>query len=336
MKIVSALAHPNIALVKYWGKRDLNLILPLNSSISVTLANLASHTTIHLDPKLSIDSLKLNDQEISPESKVFQEYFNSYLKIMRYKFKFTEKLRIITKNNFPTSAGLASSASGFAALSVALNEALGLGLDYKKLSQMARMGSGSATRSILGGFNYWQMGVAPDGSDSEIGFIADQQHWPELCIAIAITATGEKIYSSREGMQRTVKTCPIYQTAWLDTVKKDLQDMEQAILSKNFTLMGTVAEKNALKMHATMIASTPPINYWNEATKLITNTIVELRENNRLESYFTIDAGPQVKILYQKKDQLKVENYLGKLVGLKEIIYTNVGSAATVINHHLE
>ncbi len=335
MRISSAIAHPNIALVKYWGKRDLNLILPLNSSISVTLANLATHTTIQIDPSFTSDSLKLNDIEISSESKIFQEYINSYLKIVRYKFKFTEKLRIISKNNFPTSAGLASSASGFAALSVALNDILGLNLDYKKLSQMARVGSGSATRSVLGGFNYWNMGHAADGSDSEIGFIADQNHWPELCIAIAITATGEKIYSSREGMQRTVKTCPIYKAAWLDTVNQDLQDMDNAILTKNFTLMGSVAEKNALKMHATMLSSTPPINYWNEATKLITNTIVELRENGRLESYFTMDAGPQVKILYLKKDQPKVEHYLGKLEGLKEMVFTSVGPSAALINHHL-
>ena len=149
---------------------------------------------------------------------------------------------------------------------------------------------------MLGGFNYWRMGTATDGSDSYIEQIADQNHWKDLRIAVCITTSDQKPTSSRAGMENVVQTSPIYQSAWLDSIDEDLEMMERAILEKDFSTLGQVAELNALKMHATMLASTPPLIYWNDSTKTLSQLVVELRQSNELECYFTIDAGPQVKI----------------------------------------
>lgn len=327
---VSAIANANIALAKYWGKRDANLILPCNSSLSVALSDLIAHTTVMPDKK---DSFNLNGEEQNPASKAYQEYIASFLAKARRVYS-VPPLRIISQNNFPTAAGLASSAAGFAALAVAINTACKLSLDTKELSILSRFGSGSATRSILGGFNIWQKGEKIDGSDSHIVNVAKQDFWPEFRIIACITDTSKKAFASRAGMAQTIKTCPIYESAWLSTADQDVDTIQKAILDKDFSLLGKTAEQNALKMHATMLSTTPPINYWNEATKEITSNIVEWRESG-LESYFTMDAGPQVKIICLEENLSLLEQKLSALNYIERLYITSVGSAARITEEHL-
>ena len=321
-KTITITANPNIALVKYWGKRDSKLMLPLNSSISMTLSGVRTITHIKKSEK---DSLSLNGIDISKDSIEYQEYTDKFLKKIRELFPEVTPLKIVSENNFPTGAGIASSASGFAALALGINELFQLQLSPEEISKLARLGSGSATRSILGGFNYWLKGEQDNGKDSAIKQIASENHWPELNLAIAITSTEKKPISSRTGMSNTVKTSPEYQSLWLGTVEKDLETMEQAILSKDFSLLGKTAESSALKMHQTMRSSVPPIDYFNDGTKALIEKIKDWREAGELESYFTIDAGPQVKILYLSKDKAKVDQLISDTPEIKQVIHSQVG-----------
>lgn len=329
----SAIAHANIALVKYWGKRDTKLHLPQNSSISLTLSELKTITTV--DPTAQENSLVLNNKEIATEEAAYKNIFDKFLPKINKITPIPNKLKIVSENNFPTAGGLASSASGFAALTEAICTALELKKTVHEKSIIARLGSGSATRSILGGFNYWRMGTAADGNDSHIEQIADQDHWSDLRLAVCITTNDKKATSSRAGMENVVQTSPIYQSAWLDSIEKDLKIMERAILEKDFTTLGQVAELNALKMHATMLASTPPLVYWNESTKALSQLVVELRQSNELECYFTIDAGPQVKILFQAKDQQRLEQILSSEKSIERYILCTAGGDAQTIEEHL-
>lgn len=334
-KKASAIANANIALVKYWGKRDEELILPYNSSISVTLDNLFTHTTVEFSEKLSKDIVIIDEEEIKEGSSEYEEYVGRFLKILRERYKkYINNLhvKIVSKNNFPKAAGLASSASGFAALAVACNEALGLNLNKKELSILARLGSGSACRSILGGFVEWKRGVRDDGTDSYAEQIASQDHWQDFRILVCITSKKEKKIKSRAGMKQTVATSPLYK-AWLETVEDDLKKVREGILKKDFTLVGKTAELNCLKMHSTMITTSPPIIYWNEETIEIMNKVIELREKG-IECYFTIDAGPQVKILCLKDKVDKIIRDL-KDINIDKVITCSVGGEAKVTKEHL-
>ncbi|RLJ07441.1 MAG: diphosphomevalonate decarboxylase, partial [Candidatus Aenigmatarchaeota archaeon] len=214
----SAVANANVALVKYWGKRDPKLMLPQNSSISVTLDGLYSHTTVEFG-EFESDQLIINGKEFGPGQEEYDDYVGKFLAVVRELAGTQLKAKIVSQNNFPTGAGLASSAAGFAALALACSKALGLPTDPKSLSILARRGSGSATRSVLGGFVEWKKGEKADGSDSYAEQIADENHWPEFRILAVITSRKEKKVKSRAGMAQTVKTCPFY-PKWLETVEE--------------------------------------------------------------------------------------------------------------------
>lgn len=199
----TAIANVNFALSKYWGKRDPVLNLPATSSLSVTIDNLESVSTVQADSKLSYDELILNDNLISKDSLEFKDQIEPYLNYCRSLAKTKDKFKIKSKNNFPTGAGLASSASGFAAMSVAINQVLELGLDTKGLSVLARRGSGSATRSILGGFNIWNKGKLDDGSDSHIESVASGDFWPDLRVLVCVTVP-ELILIDTKRMQQII------------------------------------------------------------------------------------------------------------------------------------
>jgi diphosphomevalonate decarboxylase len=329
----SAIAPVNIALVKYWGKRNKELMLPKNSSISMTTDGLYSHTTVEFDKKYKEDIFILNNLEFKNGSEEYDEYIGSFLNLVRKIKKTDFKAKIVSKNNFPTSSGLASSASGFSALAAAVNEALDLGLDKKGLSMLARRGSGSATRSIHGGFVEWEKGEREDGSDSFAEQIADSQYWPEFRMIVCITSKKEKKVSSRAGMAQTVATSPLYET-WLKTVEGDLKKVRKGIIDKDFTLVGKTAEENCLKMHSTMITTTPPIIYWNKTTINIMNSVISWREEG-LESYFTIDAGPQVKIICLEKDANEILKRCKSLEGIEDVIITELGQGAVITDEHL-
>ncbi|MEM5812842.1 MAG: diphosphomevalonate decarboxylase [Candidatus Aenigmatarchaeota archaeon] len=335
-KKASAIANSNIALVKYWGKRNEDLILPYNSSISVTLDKIYTHTTVEFSENLKRDILIINDKEIDTQDSEYEEYVGRFLKKLRELYPNKAKnlnAKIVSKNNFPTAAGLASSASGFAALALACNEALELNLSKKELSILARLGSGSACRSIYGGFVEWKKGIFEDGRDSYAEQIATKEHWPDFRIIICITSSKEKKIKSRAGMKQTVLTSPFYK-AWLETIEDDIRLVKKGIIEKDFKLVGSVAELNCLKMHSTMITTKPPIIYWNGATIEIINLVLRLREEG-IECYFTIDAGPQVKILCLEEFVKDIVERVKEMDEIENIIITSPGDDAKVTNEHL-
>ncbi|UZE93224.1 MAG: diphosphomevalonate decarboxylase [Candidatus Nealsonbacteria bacterium] len=330
---VSAIANANIALVKYWGKRNKELILPNNTSISMTTDGLYAHTTVEFDKKYKEDIFILNGNKFRKGSKEYDEFIESFLKVVRKMGKTNIKAKIVSNNNFPTAAGLASSAAGFAALATAVNKVLVFDLDKKGLSMLARRGSGSATRSIFGGFVEWKKGEKEDGSDSYAEQIALPQYWLDFRMIILITSRKEKKIKSRTGMKQTVLTSPMYQS-WLATVEKDIEKVKKGIIEKDFTLVGKTAEENCLKMHAVMLTTIPAIIYWNKTTIEIIHSVIKWR-NEGLECYFTIDAGPQVKIICLKKDVAEIIERCKKIEDIKDIIVTKPGEDVRITQEHL-
>ena len=258
----TARANANIALVKYWGNRDKKLILPYNSSISMTLDKLFTTTTVEFSEKYRKNELWMNGQKILG---IEAERAFGLVDLVRKKAKLSSKAKIASNNSFPTSAGLASSASGFAALVLSASKAAGLDLSQRELSMLARMGSGSAARSIHGGFVEWKKGSKSDGSDCYGEQIAKKEHWPGLRMLVAIVSTKKKKVGSRAGMDLTVKTSPMYDS-WLATIDNDLKDMKEGILKRDFKKAALTAQLNCLKMHAAMITTKPPIIYWQPET----------------------------------------------------------------------
>lgn len=323
----TAVANSNIALVKYWGKRDDKLILPYNSSISVSLDGLFAKTTVEFDDNLKNDVFVLNGEEQSGEE---LERVVDTLNLIRQMAKIKKYARVDSTNNFPTAAGLASSAAGGAALAMAASKAAGLNLSEKELSIIARRNSGSACRSIEGGFVEWVKGSAPDGSDSYGVQIAPENHWPEFRTIVTVLTSKAKKIKSRAGMKQSVTTCPYY-SAWTKEADKDTETMKKAIIQKDFKTLGEVAELNALKMHAVMMTTNPPIIYWLPETVHVIHLVQELRDNG-IQCYFTMDAGPQVKILCLEKDVESIVSRLNQLEGVQEAIVCKLGGGAKLVN----
>ena len=302
----TAFAPANIALVKYWGKRDSQLNLPVTDSLSIDLGNLGTETTIEHSPD-GQDAVILNGNKLAYDDKFAVKVINFvdlFREALNQAATNQPSLTITTNNNIPTGAGVASSASGFAALTKALDQFFGLGLSGRELSLLANLGSGSASRSIFKGFVYRHAGASTDGMDSYSEPLPFT--WPELKIGLVTVSVKAKRVSSREGMERTVATSPLYKQ-WPQQVKEDMEKMLNAIKEKDFELLGSTAESNALAMHACIQASVPPINYFEPETVAIINKVQELRKNG-LPLYLTIDAGPNVKLLYLEQDEEKVKN----------------------------
>ena len=301
----TAFASANIALVKYWGKRDSRLNLPVTDSLSIDLGSLGTETTIEHSPD-GQDTVILNGNKLAQDDPFAVKVIN-FVDLFRSALNqaATDRpaLTITTNNNIPTGAGVASSASGFAALTKALDAFFSLGLAGRELSLLANLGSGSASRSIFTGFVYRHAGTDPDGMDSYSEPLP--YTWPELKIGLITVSAKAKRISSRDGMERTVATSPLYKK-WPDQVKSDMAKMLDAIKEKDFELLGTTAESNALTMHECMRAATPPLNYFEPETEAIISKVQELRKEG-LPIYLTIDAGPNVKLLYLNKNEEKVK-----------------------------
>src|SRR5690625_160362 len=322
----TAKAHTNIALIKYWGKRNEQLILPTNNSLSITLDGFYTETTVHFKENLTEDIFILNDEIISgvPYNQV-----TTYLNLFRnYVQRPTLYAEVNSINKVPTAAGFASSASGFAALAAASAKALDLQLTDQQLSRFMRRGSGSACRSIYGGFVEWEKGSKEDGSDSYAMQIAPKDHWDVRVAAVVLNAK-EKDLSSRKGMKRTVDTS-IFYDAWLQNVPKDLQEIKEGIHARNFEKVGSIAEANCMKMHATTLGAFPAFTYWQNVTMDVMQTIWQLRSNGIL-AYFTIDAGPNVKVLYLPRDEEDVLKTLRNIDGVSEVIVSKVGEGISYL-----
>jgi len=316
----TAKAHTNIALIKYWGKRDEALILPTNNSLSLTLDAFYTTTKVQFDAGLQEDIFNLDGQAVQG---VQYDRVKQFLDMIRY---YAGQLNIFAKvdstNTVPTAAGFASSASGFAALAAASTYALGLDLSDQELSRLTRMGSGSACRSIYGGFAEWEQGQKADGSDSYAVPIAPQDYW-DVRVAAVVLSESMKDVSSREGMKRTVDTSVFY-AGWLDSIEDDLVSIKRGIADQDFESVGKIAEANCLKMHATTLGAQPPFTYWCDTTMLVMQAVRQLRANG-IPAYFTIDAGPNVKVLYLPENEARIEETLRDLPGVTDVILSRSG-----------
>lgn len=288
---VSCFAPSNIALVKYWGKRNLNLNLPNTGSLSISLGNKGSTTNLRVSAK-PVDSIRLNGRNLPLHESFSQrlvKFFNAF-QTPRHIF-----FEVDTHNNIPTAAGLASSASGFAALVMAMNELCGWQLSLEQQSRLARLGSGSACRSFWHGFVEWHRGIMEDGSDSFATPIATP--WENLQIGLLIVSHNPKTLGSTEAMIRTTHTSVRYQT-WPEKVSQALVDIKKAIATRDFHRLGEISESNALAMHDTMLDSIPPIQYCTSETIKQREKVWALRRQG-IPVYFTQDAGPNLKLLFQ-------------------------------------
>lgn len=321
----TARANTNIALIKYWGKRDEKLFLPTNSSLSLTLDRFFTTSTVEFLEELKEDELLINGSSASHDELL---RVSNFLNIVR-KIAGVEAYAVVkSENNVPTAAGFASSASAFAALAAASTKALGIELSRDELSVLARQGSGSACRSIYGGFVEWEKGERADGIDSKAVQLLPEDEW-KLTILSAVVSSERKKVSSREGMKRTVETSPFYK-GWLDTVQKDLFTAKTAIKEKDFLTLGEVMENNALKMHGTMLGAKPPILYWESGTIEVINCIYELRYSG-IPAFFTIDAGANVKVLCPVEDEVTVSEALMMQKGVTNVITCHPGSGITYL-----
>ncbi|HHJ5066674.1 TPA: diphosphomevalonate decarboxylase [Enterococcus hirae] len=319
-----ARAYTNIALIKYWGKKNESLILPMNNSLSLTLDAFYTETEVSFSEAYTEDQFYL-DNQLQDEKAT--KKISTFLDIAREKAGTTKKAKVISQNFVPTAAGLASSASGLAALAGACNEALKLGLDVQALSRLARRGSGSACRSIFGGFVEWEKGH--DDQSSYAHPISSDGFEDHLAMVFLLLNEQKKDVSSRDGMRRTVETSSFYQ-GWLDSVEADLYQLKQAIKTKNFQLLGETMEQNGLKMHGTTLAARPPFTYWSPDSLKAMQAVRDLR-NQGIPCYFTMDAGPNVKVLVQKDHLDKVKTTFSDLFSSQQVISAFAGPGMTII-----
>lgn len=323
-KVAKVFSPSNIALAKYWGKRDVALNLPTNSSVSATLKDFGSFTTVEFNSSFSSDEVYLNRQLLAASATT---KIKRVLDLIRGYAQYDGGARVQSVNNFPTAAGLASSASGLSALTLAAAKALQLDLNLTKLSEIARQGSGSACRSLFAGFVKWQRGEIADGSDSVANSIAAANFWP-FKIIIAITNAHSKANASTNAMQATKETSPYFE-AWVKNAHWQAQQIEQAILQKDFSLLAELAETNCIRMHASAMAANPPILYWNQQTIQVLTEVQALRKKG-LAAFFTIDAGPNVVVFALPQDFEKIYNHLTSIANL-DLLVTEIGEGAKSI-----
>jgi diphosphomevalonate decarboxylase len=304
MSVAAAIAHPNIALVKYWGKRDPALNLPATPSVSLTVAPFSTRTTVQWGAER--DEVVLNGRLRTDGAR------DRVLRFLDLVDSSRPPCVVRSENDFPTGAGLASSSSAFAALALAATKAAGRTLDRTALSVLARRGSGSACRSIWGGLVHWPLGERADGNDSH--GVPLESDW-ELALLAVIVADEEKETSSRDGMERTERTSPMY-AEWVAGAPADCEEALRAIAARDLEALGTVVERSTFKMHATMETADPPLRYLRPASYEVARRIEALRASG-VGAWVTMDAGPNVKVLCDPADVPSVRAALADL-GLRD------------------
>jgi diphosphomevalonate decarboxylase len=319
-----AVAHPNIALIKYWGKRDEEFVLPFADSLSMTLDVLPTTTSVQLCPEAAADVVLIDGAPVTAEPR---RRVVAFLDLVRARAGRLEPATVESVSSVPVGAGLASSASGFAALAVAAAAAYGLDLDPVALSRLARRGSGSACRSVFGGFVVWRAGQG-------IGPAADRNSYAEPvteaqldpALVIVVVDAGPKPVSSRVAMRRTVETSPLY-GAWLASGKADLVDMRVALRRGDLSAVGEIAERNALGMHAGMLAARPALRYLSPHSLTLLDAVQQLRRDG-VAAYATMDAGPNVKVLCPPEDADRVARALSGQVPGSSVLTARCGPGA--------
>ena len=319
----TAVAHPNIALVKYWGKSDVERNIPAVGSLSITLDGLTTTTTVRFDLDFEHDIFLFGGREAP---KMAQRVV-ACVDLMRRRAGVSRHAVVESENDFPTAAGLASSASGFAALVVAADAALGAELDRSELADVARQASGSAARSLFGGFV--ELRLTPDGPHpTETRQLLESSAWP-LRVLVAVTDPGPKAIGSTEGMLMTERSSPYY-PAWVESSPADLSQARSAVERLDFEALAAVSESSCLKMHSVMLSARPGLVYWNGTTVECIRRVRELRADG-VAVFFTVDAGPQVKAVCLPEVYERVERELGNIPGVTSMVESGLGDGARVV-----
>ncbi|MEN9327467.1 MAG: diphosphomevalonate decarboxylase, diphosphomevalonate decarboxylase [Candidatus Parcubacteria bacterium] len=321
----TAIAPSNIAFIKYWGKKDAVLKLPENGSISMNLSNLLTTTTVEFSETYTADSVELNGvREDVVESRAVE-----HLNRIRSVAHSSLKAKIVTNNNFPTSTGLSSSASGFAALTLAAATAIGLRLSEKELSILARQGSGSACRSIPSGFVEWING---DSSETSYAVsLAGADYW-DIADVIAIVNEGKKDVSTTKGMSGAASS-PFFNLR-LQHMPDKIACFKKALTSKDFTVFGEIIESEALELHAIMLTSHPSLIYWLPGTIQVMRAVKKWRDEG-LEVYFTVNTGQDIHLIAQTKDVEKLSIKVREIELVRDIIVNKPSEGARLSNEHL-
>lgn len=319
----TVVAPSNIAFIKYWGKKDEILRLPCNGSISMCTSGLLTTTTVEFDESLTEDAVSINEQEVLDFKK---DKVVKHLDRVRKMAGKDIKARISTSNNFPSSTGLSSSASGFAALSLAATKAIGLDLSEKDLSILARQGSGSACRSIPSGFVEWLDGATSQESYAHTIYPAD--YW-DICDVVAVVNQGPKDVSSSIG-QESAETSPFFEPRKAHMPDK-ISEIKDIMAKKDFTLFGELLEAEALELHAIMLTSRPSLIYWEPGTVKLMKFCKQLRKEG-LEVYFTINTGQDVHLIVEKVNVNKLLERLTEIPDVRETIVNYPDQGARVVS----
>lgn len=315
----TAIAQPNIALIKYWGKRDIAQNLPAVGSISITLSELYTEMTVQPDASLKRDELVVNGEKSSEMLPRISACLDQLIGLER------TFARIESRSNFPIAAGLASSASAFAALTVAAARATNMSPTTASLARHAGRASGSAARSLYGG--YAELANGSDGI--EVTTLCSANAWP-MSVVVAITQVAAKAVGSTRAMEISRQTSPFYDS-WIEQQAGDLDVARRAIEEHDFAALATIAEHNCLKMHSVMWASRPPMMYWNSATLACMQTVRRLQSEG-CDVFFTIDAGPQVKAVCLPGEAARVRVALEHTPGVIEVMHTGLGAGARLLD----
>jgi diphosphomevalonate decarboxylase len=319
----SAVAHPNIAFIKYWGNRDHLLRLPANGSLSMNLGSLKTQTTVEFDRQLKTEQLRINDKDALPEQ---VKRVSAFLDIVRQMAGIEHFARVDSQNSFPSGSGIASSSSAFAALALAATRAVGLDLSEQALSRLARRGSGSASRSVPAGFVEWR--AANTDEDSYGSSIAPADHWAlEDCIAIV--SEEHKAIGSSQG-HKLADSSPL-QAARIASAEARLATCRQAILQRDFAALAQVTELDNHLMHAVMMTSQPPLLYWQPASIAVMHEVSEWRAAG-MPACYTLDAGPNVHVICGAAFADKVAAQLGQIPGVVRVLRSGPGGTVQLLD----
>ncbi len=323
----TAIAHSNTALIKYWGKRDEKLIIPMNNSISFTTDALTTTTTVDFSEEFTEDSFLLNglEQTGKPLKRVVE-----HLNLIREISKTKVKAKVHSQNNFPTAAGLASSASGFAALTSAAINAVDLKLDNKELSMISRRGSGSSCRSFFGGYVEW---IAMDEMNESYAVQLADENWFDIRDIVVVLKAPERKMNTREAMKLSIKTSPFFKSR-LETIDTSLAQIRLAIKEKDFISLGSTAEMDCLSMHSVAITSNPSQIFWTPDTVKVMHFVENLREE-KIDAYYTIDTGANLHILTTPNFEREIIKQLEEKIRPEKIISSKPGPGIKIVNEHL-
>ncbi len=328
----TAIAHANIAFVKYWGNRNdeagkEGLNLPYNDSISMNLDNAITKTTVEFSPDYKEDVVIINGKVVEGRKK---ERVVNFLNFVRELASVEHKCKVASENNFPMGCGIASSASAGAALALACCKALGLPTEESFVSRMARRFSGSASRSVPPGFVRWK--ASENDEECFATSIASPHHW-KLCDVVAMVSEEHKKVTSAQG-HLLAKTSPFFK-ARLEEVKERVEKVHQAILDKDIATLGEEIEREAISMHVVMMTSSPPLFYWSPETIALIKALHEWRESGEVQAYFTIDAGPNVHLICEEREKDKLLELLQGLPFLKRTFINFPSEGAKLVKEHL-